>query len=126
MSATITVIAGRQSLTEAEIRQHVLRAFSDDPKSVTEFQQRPEAEQRARRGAVAWEDAWQDVDEVIDSLWDMFDLRESEVTRLSELEHDAIAGIRDEIRPRVIEALIDAAVTFAAEHPDAPLRDAVA
>jgi hypothetical protein len=110
-----------RTLGEVEIRRHVQRAFNAESGPSSGL---TEADRRARRGAIAWEDAWQEVAEVVDSLWDTRDLRDSEERRLSELEHEAIAGLRDEVRPKLLEALVGAAVSFSREFSDAPLRPA--
>jgi hypothetical protein len=57
---------------------------------------------------------------LVDGLYDLDDLRESEVDRLNELTFAAVDPIRDDARLRINEALVSAALTFAAEHPDAP------
>lgn len=113
MSATATV---QRPPTEAEIREHALRAFAESDGSSETV-----GPDNARRGAIAWEDAWSEAGAVVESLWTGYDLRPSEEARLSQLMGEAVAQIRDEARPRLIEALVRAAVTFAQDYPDAPL-----
>jgi hypothetical protein len=55
-----------------------------------------------------------------DSLYDLDDLRESEIDRLDELVVDAIRPIRDDARRRINEAVVAATLQFGREHPDAP------
>lgn len=55
-----------------------------------------------------------------DGMYDLEDLRESEVDRLNELTYAAVDPIRADARRQINEALVSAALTFAAEHPDAP------
>lgn len=55
-----------------------------------------------------------------DGLYDMDDLRQSEIDRLNALTFEAIDPIRQETRRQINEALVAAALAFAAEHPDAP------
>ncbi len=57
---------------------------------------------------------------LLDGLYDFDDMRESEVDRLNELTFAAMAPIRDRARREINEALVVAALAFAAEHPDAP------
>jgi hypothetical protein len=57
---------------------------------------------------------------LLDGLFDLEDLRESEIARLDALADLAVRSIRDDARRRINEALVAAALTFAAEHPDAP------
>jgi hypothetical protein len=53
-------------------------------------------------------------------LYDFDDLRKSETDRLDDLAEQAINLIRADARRRINEALVSAALAFAAEHPDAP------
>jgi hypothetical protein len=69
---------------------------------------------------VEFEDAFTYCTSLADGLYDLDDLRESEVDRLNELTFAAVDPIRDDARLRINEALVSAALTFAAEHPDAP------
>ena len=57
---------------------------------------------------------------LLDGIFDTEDFRVSELARLDELLDLAVNPIRDECRRQVNEALVSAALTFAAEHPDAP------
>ena len=57
---------------------------------------------------------------LLDDLYDRDDLRKSEQDRLDELVYQAVDTIRDETRHRINEAIVAAALAFAAEHPDAP------
>jgi hypothetical protein len=57
---------------------------------------------------------------LLDGLFDVNDLRDSEEERLNELVYAAVDPIRDETRRRIDEAVVSAALAFAAEHPDAP------
>jgi hypothetical protein len=44
----------------------------------------------------------------------------SELVRLDDLIHDALAPIRTDVEHRAVEAIVAAALAFAAEYPDAP------
>jgi len=57
---------------------------------------------------------------LLDGLFDLDKLRESEVDRLHELTFAAVDPIRDETQRRIVEALVAAGLAFAAEHPSAP------
>lgn len=59
---------------------------------------------------------------LLDELYDVDELRPSELNRLDELAGEAIAPIRDEAQREINEALVKAALAFAAEHPEAPRR----
>ena len=57
---------------------------------------------------------------LLDGIFDTGDFRDSELARLDGLAGETINLIRDDCRRRINEALVSAALTFAAEHPDAP------
>jgi hypothetical protein len=57
---------------------------------------------------------------LLDGLFGTEDFRDSELERLDELVEGAVDPIRDDARRRINEALVATALTFAAEHPDAP------
>lgn len=57
---------------------------------------------------------------LLDRLYNLDDLRKSECDRLDELVYAAVDPIRDETQRRINEALVSAALAFAAECPDAP------
>ncbi len=95
MSATVTTAP-----TEEEIRAAIARAWG------------------ARE--VEFSDAFTHCMTLLDDLYDQDDLRPSEDARLGELVTPAIDLIRDETQRRINEALVSAALAFAAEHPDAP------
>ena len=57
---------------------------------------------------------------LLDGIFDTGDFRDSELARLDELLELAVKPIRDEARRQINEAIVSAAQTFAAEHPDAP------
>ena len=55
-----------------------------------------------------------------DAVFDVEDLRKSELDRLDELTSQAITALRRETEAALIEVYVQAAITFAAEHRDAP------
>jgi len=57
---------------------------------------------------------------VVDGLWDTDDFRASELERYDELLSGAVARIHREAQMRLLDALVAACVSFAAEHPTAP------
>jgi hypothetical protein len=117
MGATIT----SNKVDEARIREHVQQAFARANGVGPKGPGPDESSNAAIKGAIAWEDAWVEVSQVAESFWNLFDLRESEEARLSQLMGEAVEDIRNEVRPRLIAALERAAITFAEDYPDAPL-----
>lgn len=93
--------------TEAEIRDHIHRSFDQEHAT-------------ASRDYIAWLDGWTALGGVIESLWDVSDLRPSEQERMDILIDNAITKIRTTAQTEVERALRDAAVKFASEYPDAP------
>lgn len=57
---------------------------------------------------------------ILFDLYDGDDLRESEDEALRTLVHDALRPIRDRAIADCREAVVQASLRFAAEHPDAP------
>jgi hypothetical protein len=57
---------------------------------------------------------------LLDGLFDVADLRPSEQERLDELVYQAVGPIRDDTRRMINEALVAAALAFAAEYPGTP------
>lgn len=68
---------------------------------------------------VQFEDGIGATQQLLDGLYDQDDLRRSERDRLDELTFAAMAPIRAETRRQINEAMVKAALIFAAEHPDA-------
>ena len=95
--------------SDEEIRAHIARAWRRRPPAG------PSAE-------VSWEDGWDDLQQIADDLFDLDDIRESELTRLTELVRGALEPVRFEARRAVNDALVDALRTFLVEHPGAPRR----
>jgi len=93
--------------TEEEIRAAIAREWGNRPPTGPSID-------------VNFADAFTHCMTLPDSLYDFDELRESEVDRLNELMFAAVNPIRDDARRQVNEALVSAALTFAAEHPDAP------
>lgn len=92
--------------SEEQIRAHLARAWT-------------------KHHAVGWpEDSWvtgwNDYASSAATLYDLDDIRDSELERLDELVADAIGPIRDQARRDFTEALVGAMLAYAAEHPDTP------
>jgi len=69
---------------------------------------------------IVWEDTPNDWAAVTDGLYEIEDLRESEVERFDALRRDAVKPLFAEFTPRLVEAIVAATMQFAHEHPDAP------
>jgi hypothetical protein len=67
-------------------------------------------------------DAFSVVAGVGDRVFDVEDLRESEIHRLDELAAAAIVPIRDDTERRILDALAGVVEQFMVEFPDAPRR----
>lgn len=94
--------------TEADIRAHIDRALDLSERT------------RYHRALVEFHDGFSSISGVAGGIWDEEDLRPSEDEELGVLAGTAIAAIRDRALEEVREALVQAALTFAAKHPDAP------
>lgn len=70
--------------------------------------------------AIVFSDAFSGVQLLLDGIWDVEDMRESEVHELNLLTAAAIRPIRDRVQREVFDALVQAGIAFAADHPDAP------
>lgn len=92
--------------TEEDVRAHLARAWTAHHANGW-----PEDE---------WETAWSSFEGMAATIYDLDDIRESELDRLDQLTRAAIRPLRDEARRLATEALVDALAAFAAEHPDAP------
>ena len=66
-------------------------------------------------------DSFTETMRTVEDLYNEEDFRPSEQARLDELLHEAIEPIRQQASELVVEALVKAALAFAAEYPDAPL-----
>jgi len=67
-----------------------------------------------------WEDGWSALMTALDDLYETDDFRKSEQARLDELVPGRVEPIRDRARREVREAIVEAGLQFAREHPDAP------
>ena len=93
--------------TEEEIRAAIARGWTDRPPTGTPID-------------LAFSDTFTRCMTLLDGLYDLDDLRDSELGRLIVLTEQAVQPIRDETRRQINEALVSAALAFGAEHPDAP------
>jgi hypothetical protein len=93
--------------TEEDIRATLVRAFH---------------EPGLGRGSLSlrWDDIPYDWSTLTDDLYDMEEMRPSEIARLDELRRGAVEALFDGLDRRLVEALVAATLAFAAEHPDAP------
>jgi hypothetical protein len=98
------------ALTEEEIRASIAR----------EWKAWPSAGWPSVSIEVEWSDAWTRIRGVAEHAYDLEDLRDSELARYDELTYQAVTAIEERVTREVIEAIVGAALTFAAEHPDAP------
>ena len=57
---------------------------------------------------------------VVDAIWDVANFRPSEEARFDALLSAAVTAVQHEAETKLLEAVIAALVTFAAEHPAAP------
>lgn len=62
----------------------------------------------------------------LDGLYDLHDMRESELDALNEAIAPAVHAVRDEAHRMLIEAIVQVGVRFAAEQPDVPGRQQLA
>jgi hypothetical protein len=69
-------------------------------------------------------DGFGECEGLLEGLYDIADLRPSEQDRLDQLVAAAVDPIRADARRRINEALVAAALAFAAEYPNAPRRTA--
>ncbi|MEK6720529.1 MAG: hypothetical protein AABZ33_07630 [Chloroflexota bacterium] len=74
-----------------------------------------------------WDTAWNSLHGMSDDLYDLEEMRPSEIERLDEIVFDSLRPIREEAQTRALEAIVDAVVRFGHEHPDVPraVREAV-
>jgi hypothetical protein len=93
--------------TEEEIRAAIAREWTDRPPTGPTIE-------------VDFSDAFTRCTGLLDGLYDLDDLRDSELGRLLVLTSQAIDPIREEARRQINSALGYVALTFAAEYPDAP------
>lgn len=108
----MTTATVQAPVTEAEIRAHVERALDtiDLGESIHEAVHLISWSTPGTRGPSYWANGG--------PIWD--DLRSSEAERLSELI-EPIYGLADAMARQIVERVIQAAVQFASEYPDAPL-----
>jgi hypothetical protein len=103
--------------SEEEIRAAFARAWRARSTSISSY--RPTI-------AVEWSDAWTHVGALVDSVYDIRDMRPSEATELDEATSTAIAALRERVTREFIDALVGVALRFGAAHPEAPRVDPVA
>ena len=70
--------------------------------------------------AAEFSDAFGAAGAVVDGLWDTDDFRASELERYDELLSGAVTMVLRDAETRLLDALVAACVSFAAEHPEAP------
>src|SRR5436190_23492649 len=95
--------------TEEEIRATFARAWSASPPNGHSIE-------------IDWEDAWSHIKALVDEPWDLLELRQSELDRLDELQQDCLDEIKAAADRQVIDRLVEVALRFAREYPDAPRR----
>lgn len=91
--------------TEAEIRDVVLACLTEDG---------------TLNAAGQLSDAFNEVNAVLDQLWNLNDFRDSEEEALNQAAYDAIDPICRRVLGECVEALTAAGLRFATEHPEAP------
>jgi hypothetical protein len=65
-------------------------------------------------------DAFGTITAAADGLWHTDDFRPSELDRHDDLLSDATTGVRRAAETQLLDAVIEALITFAAEFPEAP------
>jgi hypothetical protein len=93
--------------TEEEIRAELARGWSHVPPN------RVPAE-------AEWDNAFLAASMVLNGLYDLEDMRKSEIEAMDALSGAVVDPIRDRVRAEINEALVSAMVRFAAERPHIP------
>lgn len=93
--------------SEEEVRAAIARAWHQRPPAGVSID-------------VLFSDAFTPMPGLLEGLWDPEELRPAERDRLLELAVARLDAIEADAHRRIVEALVAAALAFAAEHPDAP------
>ena len=96
------------------IRAHIARAWQLLPPVEVHF--------GANSPDALWEDGWLGLTSISDFMFDLADMRASEIARLDALVESELAPLRDATTRAVNEALVRALTQFLTEHPDVPRR----